>query len=222
MSELAPGTLMQWRDPAPDAKPLGIVLEPVTEDLVTVLMTDRDGNVDQELFAARLEATGVNASEMVMQSMEVVDEPDPELAARLGELTADQPVRAEPLVRAGIEEATPMGHYAVGPYDAYLISDIESGPAISYTWGLVVTDAGQPHVRLLVTAEHSDFAAGVAAGVIRDLGALGPNEEPPRFLCTFDEAGSHSNYGTDWDLSTAEAFLEAAIPLAARSLGVNG
>jgi hypothetical protein len=38
-----------------------------------MLMADRQGNTDLEIFVARPEATGVDAATLVLESMEVVE-----------------------------------------------------------------------------------------------------------------------------------------------------
>lgn len=86
MSELNEGTLLRWIDQAPDAMPLGIVIAPVNEETIYVLMADHQGNTDLELFIARPEDTGVGASKLVQESMEVVEQGDPELMFLLREL----------------------------------------------------------------------------------------------------------------------------------------
>ena len=82
-AELAAGALVRWIDPARRIKPLGIVLAPVNEDLICVLMADRHGNTDVEAFVARRDATGVPASQMVLESLEIVADADSELVAVL-------------------------------------------------------------------------------------------------------------------------------------------
>jgi hypothetical protein len=86
MRTLTEGTFLRWIDPRPDAKPLGIVLSPVSEDVILVLMADREGNTDVEVYVARQEATGVGASELVQESLEAVEDGDPELMTMLREL----------------------------------------------------------------------------------------------------------------------------------------
>jgi hypothetical protein len=86
--ELHPGTFVRWIDPARRTKPLGIVLAPVGEDMVYVLMGDAAGNTDVEVFVARVEATGVPAQELALESVEIVADPDRDLAALLREEAA--------------------------------------------------------------------------------------------------------------------------------------
>lgn len=86
MRELTEGTFLRWIDPEPDSKPLGIVISPLIEDVIQVLMVDHQGHADLEVFAARREATGVGASELVQESMEVAENGDPELVALLSQL----------------------------------------------------------------------------------------------------------------------------------------
>lgn len=85
MGSLAEGTLPRWIDPTPESKLLGIVIaRPGGEDqVIYLLMADHDGNMDVEVFVAREEAAGLNAGNLVRQSMEVVEEGDPELVALL-------------------------------------------------------------------------------------------------------------------------------------------
>lgn len=86
MSTLTEGTFLRWIDQAPDDKPLGIVVPPPSdeaEDIIYVLMADHQGNTDVEVFVAREEATGRDASTLVRESMEVVEEGDPELTGFL-------------------------------------------------------------------------------------------------------------------------------------------
>lgn len=86
LDELASGTLLRWIDPQPGQKPLGIVIAPpggAQKDAVYVLMADDDGTTDVEVFIARPEATGFDVANLIQQSMEVVDDPDPELAGLL-------------------------------------------------------------------------------------------------------------------------------------------
>jgi hypothetical protein len=59
--ELPAGILVRWIDPARRTKPLGIVLAPVSKDMVYVLIADRARHTDVEVFVARMEATGVPA-----------------------------------------------------------------------------------------------------------------------------------------------------------------
>jgi hypothetical protein len=82
MDELPAGTLLRWIDPAPDQKPLGIVVTPpegAPKDIAFVLMADSDGNTDVEVFVARPEDTGVSVGELVLENMEIADDGDPEL-----------------------------------------------------------------------------------------------------------------------------------------------
>jgi hypothetical protein len=79
MTELSPGMFVRWIDPARRTKPIGIVLAPVTPDMVSVLMADWEGNTDVEVFVARREATGVDAPAMVLESVEIVEDGDAEL-----------------------------------------------------------------------------------------------------------------------------------------------
>jgi hypothetical protein len=88
MRTLTEGTYLRWIDPEPDSKALGIVLSPVSEDLVYVLMADREGNTDIEVYVARPEATGRGASELVQESLEVVEDGDPDLMGLLRALAA--------------------------------------------------------------------------------------------------------------------------------------
>jgi hypothetical protein len=86
MGDLPAGIFLRWIEPQPGQKPLGIVISsPVTEDdqTIYVLMADRQGNTDLEVFVARPEATGVDASTLVLESMEVVEDRDRELMALL-------------------------------------------------------------------------------------------------------------------------------------------
>jgi hypothetical protein len=86
MDELSAGTLVRWIDPAPDQKPLGIVVAPPgSEDTDTayVLMADLDGNTDLEVFVGRPESTGRSVDELILESMEIVRDGDPELVALL-------------------------------------------------------------------------------------------------------------------------------------------
>jgi len=96
VTDVSPGTFVRWIEPARRAKPLGIVLVPVTPDMIYVLMADRDGNTDVEVFVARREATGVDASAMVLESLEVVEDGDPELMGFLR--------REAPLVESELAE----------------------------------------------------------------------------------------------------------------------
>jgi hypothetical protein len=50
-----------------------------------VLMADRAGNTDVEVFVARLEATDVPAPDLALESLEIVADPDPDLATLLRE-----------------------------------------------------------------------------------------------------------------------------------------
>jgi hypothetical protein len=77
---LTPAAFVRWIDPTRRTKPLGIVLAPVSKDIVYVLMADRAGNTDVEVFVARLEATGVPATDLALESLEIVADPEPELA----------------------------------------------------------------------------------------------------------------------------------------------
>lgn len=89
MRQLTEGTFLRWIDPEPGQKPLGIVLSsPVSDpaDVIHVLMADHQGNTDLEVFIARREATGFDASNLVQQSMEIVEDGDPDLMAMLREL----------------------------------------------------------------------------------------------------------------------------------------
>lgn len=89
MSKLTEGTFVRWIDPDPGQKPLGIVLSsPADEnaDVIYVLMADHQGNTDLEVFVPRSEATGTDASDLALQSMELVDDGDPELMALLRKL----------------------------------------------------------------------------------------------------------------------------------------
>jgi hypothetical protein len=88
---LTPGTFLRWKDQEPGAKPLGIVLAPVSEDMIQVLMADHQGNTDVEVFVARREDTGVGASQLVQESLEIVDDGDPKLMTSLRELASDHP-----------------------------------------------------------------------------------------------------------------------------------
>jgi hypothetical protein len=94
--ELSAGTFVRWIEPARRTKPLGIVLAPVTPDMIYVLMADREGKTDVEAFVARREATGVDASAMVLESLETVEDGDPELTTFLR--------RAAPLVESELAE----------------------------------------------------------------------------------------------------------------------
>jgi hypothetical protein len=89
MRELTEGTFLRWIDPEPGQKPLGVVLASPPnghEDTIYVLMADHQGNTDLEVFVARPEATGFDASNLVQRSMEIVEGGDPELIALLREL----------------------------------------------------------------------------------------------------------------------------------------
>lgn len=89
MSELTEGTFLRWIDPQPGQKPLGVVITPPSggdETTIYVLMADRDGTTDVEVFLGRPDATGVSASDFVLESMEVVEDGDPELKALLGQI----------------------------------------------------------------------------------------------------------------------------------------
>jgi hypothetical protein len=86
---LSEGTFLRWIDQEPGQKPLGIVLSPPTnadEDIVYVLMADQKGNTDVEVFVAREEDTGFDASNLVQQSMEIVEDGDPEVMGLLSTL----------------------------------------------------------------------------------------------------------------------------------------
>lgn len=67
---LAEGTLLRWIDPAPGAKPLGIVISPLSDDTAIVLMADEQPAFDLEVFVARPEETGVGAPGLVLERME--------------------------------------------------------------------------------------------------------------------------------------------------------
>jgi hypothetical protein len=67
---LSEGTLLRWIDPAPGAKPLGIVIAPLSDVTACVLMADEEPAFDLEVFAARPEATGVDAAGLVLERME--------------------------------------------------------------------------------------------------------------------------------------------------------
>jgi hypothetical protein len=88
LNMLTPGTFVRWIDPEPGSKPLGIVLSSPSpeEDVIYVLMIDHQGATDLEVFVARREATGFDASNLVQQSMEVVESGDPELMSALRRL----------------------------------------------------------------------------------------------------------------------------------------
>ena len=86
MTQLTAGTLLQWIDPEPGSKPIGIVLAPPTtsdEDMIFVLIIDHQGAPDVEVFVGRCEATGSDAANLVLQSMEVAEDGDPELIGAL-------------------------------------------------------------------------------------------------------------------------------------------
>ena len=70
---LAEGTLLRWIDPAPGAKPLGIVIAPLSAETACVLMADREPSFDVEVFVARPDATGIEASALVLERMEPTD-----------------------------------------------------------------------------------------------------------------------------------------------------
>ena len=83
MSEIRPGVFVRWRDPAPGAKPLGVVLEPLTRELGYVLVADPEGDTDLEVFAARFEATGIDAASLIAEHFEPAVDPNPVLATYL-------------------------------------------------------------------------------------------------------------------------------------------
>ncbi|MGH2960608.1 MAG: hypothetical protein ACRDL3_00205 [Solirubrobacterales bacterium] len=55
----------------------------MSEDLIYVLMANHEEDTDIEVFLARPEATGVPASEMLLESLEIVTDGDPDLVAFL-------------------------------------------------------------------------------------------------------------------------------------------
>lgn len=79
---VAAGELVRWRDERGPAS-LGIVLYPTTDELAFVLVVDNSGNSDVEAFSARPHDTGVTAPAMVLEMMEVVLNPDPQLVRPL-------------------------------------------------------------------------------------------------------------------------------------------
>ena len=83
MTERTAGTFVCWRDSKPGAKPLGLVLTPLTDATGYVLMADFDGNTDLELFVARPEATGVDAAGLIREHFDLVPDPNPVLATYL-------------------------------------------------------------------------------------------------------------------------------------------
>jgi hypothetical protein len=83
MGELTEGTFMHWIDRRPGQKPLGIVLSPVSQDTIYVLMADQQGGLDVEVFVARPADTGVDASQLAQESMEIVEDGDPKLMSLL-------------------------------------------------------------------------------------------------------------------------------------------
>ena len=89
MDSLPAGTLVRWIDPAPGQKPLGIVIAPPADggrDIAYVLMADRQGNTDLEVFVGRPDATSFSVGELVLESMEIVENGDPELVTLLATL----------------------------------------------------------------------------------------------------------------------------------------
>jgi hypothetical protein len=98
--EVAEGTFLAWIDPGPNAKPLGMVVPAVSDDMVSVLMADEQGNTDLEVFVARPQETGVTAPALVRESMRVVEPPEDSFTDLLTDLAIEEAVRAESERRA--------------------------------------------------------------------------------------------------------------------------
>jgi hypothetical protein len=75
---LREGTFLRWSDRGGGA--LGIVVPPVTDEMVRVLLTDSEGNTGLEVFVGRPDATGVKASQFALEQMEIIDNPGGDLA----------------------------------------------------------------------------------------------------------------------------------------------
>jgi hypothetical protein len=118
---------------------------------------------------------------------------------------------------AAIHDATPIGQYDLGPYQAILLGEIEAEPEITYLWALQIARVDELDIRLLVTAEMSEQTDSV----MRELGIARPDDEASQFLCSFTPDGSHNNYGRGGDWSDPGIFLAAALRVAADELDVN-
>lgn len=117
MTQLTVGTFLRWTDPDPVQKPLGVVIQNPAgnDDTVYVLMADREGNTDVEVFIARPDATGVDAAALVLEAMEPVIEADAELMALLRTLGPTGGTSALTSMAATPSGSTPIACCAATP-----------------------------------------------------------------------------------------------------------
>lgn len=119
--QLSEGTFLTWLDAGAHDRRLGVVVPPITDEMVYVLVADEQGNTDVEVFVARPEATGVSASELVKEQMRVVDPPEDSLTDLLIDLAVDYADQAASTERAARTEqdATPLTE----PMDGYCVKE---------------------------------------------------------------------------------------------------